>query len=236
MKQHISDGSQSEVGHRPDGEGSEITSWDIPRFALLRVLPLTLWVVVVGFALTFLDWEERWTPALYVGIVTGVVLAQGFAWPDPTAKLGGFFGISLFFLLTTPLLQFMPISMDHYNFYRVDGFATTQWPYTMALLVNLALACLRGVGLSDDLEVEEHRSPVSAQPPPQGVLDGSTASFTRVFGGSHDLQRLHVDPLRVPVPVGGDHVHHSAGAGGPVLSPSRNETVNFCFGPRWWWQ
>ena len=48
----------------------------------------------------------------------------------------------MFFLLTTPLLQFHLLALDHYNFYAIDGLAGTQMPY---LLVNLALASAAGL-------------------------------------------------------------------------------------------
>ena len=51
--------------------------------------------------------------------------------------------MSLFFLLTTPLLQFAPVRMDHYNFYLLGSFAGSHTPYMLALLLNLVLACGR---------------------------------------------------------------------------------------------
>ena len=82
---------------------------------------------------------------MYAGLVTGLVLAQGLLFPDPGARLREFFWVTLFFLLTTPLLQFAPIGMDHYGFNAVGGFAATHMPYMLSLLVNLALASCAGL-------------------------------------------------------------------------------------------
>ena len=82
---------------------------------------------------------------MYVAFATGIVLAQGFLLPDRRASLREFFWVSLFFLLTTPLLQFGSIRMDHYGFYTIGNLAGTQTPYMLALLVNLAIASVAGL-------------------------------------------------------------------------------------------
>ena len=69
----------------------------------------------------------------------------GFLLPDRDAGLREFFWVSLFFLLTTPLLQFGPIHMDHYNFHAIGSLAGTQIPYVLALLVNLVIASAAGL-------------------------------------------------------------------------------------------
>ena len=84
-------------------------------------------------------------PMVYIAVVSGLVLAQGFFLPDRDADLREFFRISIFFLLTTPLLQFHPLGMDHYNFYTIDGLAGTQTQYLLPLLLNLALASVAGL-------------------------------------------------------------------------------------------
>ena len=66
-------------------------------------------------ALSIYGWNNAWMPTAYVAFALGIVLAQGFLLPDREASLREFFWVSLFFLLTTPLLQFASIYMDHYN-------------------------------------------------------------------------------------------------------------------------
>ena len=115
------------------------------RFAFFRILPLGLCIVGVGYALSLLGWNDALMPTAYVAFVTGLVLAQGFLLPDRDADLREFFWVSLFFLLTTPLLQFAPIRMDHYNFYTIGNLAGSQMPYMLALLFNLLVASAAGL-------------------------------------------------------------------------------------------
>ena len=114
------------------------------RFGLLRTLPLAL-CIAGGYALSAFGWNNAWMPTVYVAFATGIVLAQGFLLPDRRAPLREFFWVSLFFLLTTPLLQFGSIRMDHYGLYRIGDLAGTQMPYMLALLVNLGIASAAGL-------------------------------------------------------------------------------------------
>ena len=114
------------------------------RFGLLRVLPLGV-CILGGYALSFYGWNNGWMPAAYVAFALGIVLAQGFLLPDRDAGLREFFWVSLFFLLTTPLLQFASIHMDHYNFHTIGDLAGTQMPYMLAILVNLVIASAAGL-------------------------------------------------------------------------------------------
>ena len=111
------------------------------RFWTLRILPLGACIVGSGYALSYFG-MTGWMPFLYIAFVVGVVLAQGFLLPDSDAGLREFFWISLFFLLTTPLLQFSQIRTDHYNFYAIRGLMGTQLPYVLALVVNLVVASI----------------------------------------------------------------------------------------------
>ena len=114
------------------------------RFGLLRVLPLGV-CMVGGYALSIYGWNNAWMPTAYVAFALGIVLAQGFLLPARGTGLREFFWVSLFFLLTTPLLQFASIHMDHYNFHMIGDLAGTQMPYMLALLTNLVIA--GGAGL-----------------------------------------------------------------------------------------
>ena len=114
-------------------------------FLFFRCLPLALFIVVAGYALSSFNWEGTWVPALYVVGVAGVVMTNGLLFPDPEDGLREFFWASVFFVLSMPILQFVPIGMDAYGFYRVGDFASTHLPYMLALLVNLALASSAGL-------------------------------------------------------------------------------------------
>ena len=109
-------------------------------FGFFRCLLLGVIIVLIGFALPFLGWDDMRMPVVYVGVVSALVLAKGFLLPGRGTELMEFYCASLFILLSTPLIQFAPIRMDHYNFYTLGSLAGTPAPYTLALLANLALA------------------------------------------------------------------------------------------------
>ncbi len=113
-------------------------------FGLLRTLPLGL-CIAGGYALSVFGWNNAWMPTAYVAFATGIVLAQGFLLPERRAPLREFFWVSVFFVLTTPLLQFALIRTDHYGFYTIGNLVGTQMPYMLALLVNLVIASAAGL-------------------------------------------------------------------------------------------
>ena len=113
-------------------------------FGLLRTLPLGL-CIAGGYALSAFGWNNAWMPTAYVAFAAGIVLAQGFLLSDRKAPLREFFWVSVFFVLSTPLLQFALIRTDHYGFYTIGNIAGTQMPYMLALLVNLVVASAAGL-------------------------------------------------------------------------------------------
>ncbi len=122
-----------------------IKNHPILAYLLLRCLPLAGCIVVIGFSLSFLDWNSSSAPVIYVCIVTGIVLAHALLFSDRDADMREFFWVSLFFITSAPLLQFAPIQMDHYNLYRIGDFYGTHFPYMFALLINLVLTAFGGL-------------------------------------------------------------------------------------------
>ena len=114
------------------------------RFGFLRVLPLGL-CIVGGYVVSFYGWNNSWMPTAYVAFAIGIVLVQGFLVPDRGVPFREFFWVSLFFLLTSPLLQFASTRVDHYNFHAIGNLAGTQMPYMLALLLNLVIAAAAGL-------------------------------------------------------------------------------------------
>ena len=141
-------GPASRVGHEsratPSGKTRSMLE-DGVRFGILRVFPLAL-CIVGGYALSLFGWNNGWMPTAYIVFTIGIVLAQGFLLGDREAGLREFFWVSLFFLLTTPLLQFSRIHTDHYGFYAIGSLAGTNMPYMLALLLNLLIASTAGLG------------------------------------------------------------------------------------------
>ena len=115
------------------------------RLLIIRCLPLGMFIVATAYALSFLNWDDTWVPAVYVGPVVCVVVAQGFLFPDRSADLREFFWVTIFFLLSSPLLQFAPIGMDHYGLNRIGDFSGTHLAFMLALLINLVVAATAGL-------------------------------------------------------------------------------------------
>ncbi len=138
------------------------------RFCLSRFLLPGLCVAGGGYVLSSLGWTADWILTFFIAVVMGLVLTQGFLRMRKGDQLREFFFVSLFFLLSTPLLQMPLIRMDNYGLYTIPDFAGTPIPCLLALLVNLALALIAGL-MFDFLwkwqyskEVSERRAPQRA--------------------------------------------------------------------------
>ena len=118
---------------------------EVVRFFALRFLPLAALISGFHYLLSLAGWNNAWMPVLCVAFAYLAVMGQGVVFPDESAGLREFYWISVFFVLTTPLLQFAPLGLDHYNFHLVAGFGGTMMPYMLALLVNLTLAWTAGL-------------------------------------------------------------------------------------------
>ena len=102
-------------------------------------------IVGGGYLLASLGWDASWMPIAYVGSVILFKLATGYLRLCGPYDLCEFMCISLFVLLSTPLLQAAAVNMDHYGFFAIGDFAGTQIPYMLALLLNLAVSSSAGV-------------------------------------------------------------------------------------------
>ena len=119
-----------------------------------------------GYALASLGWTADWILTFFIAIVMGLVLTQGFLRMRKGDQLREFFFVSLFFLLSTPLLQMPLIRMDNYGFYTIADFAGTPIPCLLALMVNLALALIAGL-MFDFLWKWQYSKNVSEKRAPQ---------------------------------------------------------------------
>ncbi len=115
------------------------------RFCLSRFLLPGLCVAGGGYALSSLGWTADWILTFFMAVVMWLVLTQGFLRMRKGDQLREFFFVSLFFLLSTPLLQMPLIRMDNYGLYTIADFAGTPIPCLLALMVNLALALVAGL-------------------------------------------------------------------------------------------
>ena len=110
-----------------------------------RVLLLGLAFTACGYVLSLAGWDSSLHTVPFAGFAVALVLGQGCLFPERQSGLREFFWVSIFFVLTTPLFQFAPLGLDHYNFHVLDAIRGTWIPCLLALLVNLVLAS--GAGL-----------------------------------------------------------------------------------------
>ena len=148
----IADGSADALANfgaaGPQTENRLTAAWNLSesiRFCLSRFLLPGLCVAGGGYALSSLGWTADWIMTFFIAIVIGLVLTQGFLRMRKGDQLREFFFVSLFFLLSTPLLQIPLIRMDNYGFYTISDFAGTPIPCLLALMVNLTLALVAGL-------------------------------------------------------------------------------------------
>ena len=113
------------------------------------VLP-GLAVAAPGVVLAAFGWNAAWVLALYACLAIGLVLGQAFLRLRRSNDLRELLFVSLFLLLSTPLLQFPLTRMDHYGWYALGDLAGTPVPLLLALLVNLVIA-LAAAMMSDHL-------------------------------------------------------------------------------------
>ena len=118
---------------------------DVFRFFVFRFLVPAGLIAGFHYLLFLLGWDNTWMPVICVAFANLVVLGQRFILPDRSAGLREFYWVSVFFVLTTPLLQFVPLGLDHYNFHLFPGLGLTMLPYLLALLVNLGLSWTAGL-------------------------------------------------------------------------------------------
>ena len=118
---------------------------EVGLFFTFRLLPLAALIAGFHYLLSLLGWNHNWMPMICVAFALLVVLGQGFILGDQSAGLREFYWVSIFVVLTTPLLQFGPLGLDHYNFHLVPGWGGTMLPYLMTLLVNLVLSWTAGL-------------------------------------------------------------------------------------------
>ena len=129
----------------PSESGGQQLARELGRFLLFRVILVGVGIGLCGFAISLPGWNVFPATAACFGVSAVLVLGQGFVFADKENPLRGFFWVSLFFVLGTPLLQFAPLGMDHYNLHFAQDLFAPLMPSVLALLVNLALAASAGI-------------------------------------------------------------------------------------------
>ncbi len=136
-----------EPGYTSDPVGNEgkVLPWEIGQFLMLRVLLVGVCIALCGLALSLPELNVFVATAVCFGFAALLVVGQGFLFADRENPLREFFWVTLFFVLGTPLLQFAPLGMDHYNLYLAQDYFAPLMPCVVALMVNLVLASSAGL-------------------------------------------------------------------------------------------
>ena len=117
----------------------------IIRYLAYKCVLMGVGIAVVGYALAAFGWDNTWMPVGYVVAVMCLVTAPGLLFRRRPHDLGEFYSTTVFFLLSTFLLQSSSVRMDHYGLYTMGDFGGTHIPFLLALEVNLALAAIAGL-------------------------------------------------------------------------------------------
>lgn len=110
------------------------------RFSAWSCLLPGLVIFASGYLLMAAGLMDPWLPIVYVVSIMSLMLAYKFVRMRGPNALGEFLSISVFFLLSTQLLQSSLTRMDNYGFYALGEFAVKPFPYMLALLVNLLIS------------------------------------------------------------------------------------------------
>ena len=117
----------------------------IIRYLSYKCVLMGVCIAAVGYAFAAFGWNNTWMPVVYVAAMMSLVAAQGLLHRRRPYDLGEFYSTTVFFLLSTFLLQSAYIRMDPYGLYMIGDYAGTHLPYLLALEVNLALASIAGL-------------------------------------------------------------------------------------------
>ena len=117
-----------------------LTPLGVMKEALRRAAIPGIYAVTVGYILTALGLNGTGVLAVYVTIALAIAIGQGFLRWRRSNDIGELLFVSVFFILSTPLLQSTLTGLDVYGFHAVAGFAGTPIPFLLTLVANLALA------------------------------------------------------------------------------------------------
>lgn len=127
------------IGREPSFAAASI------RYCLTRFAFPGLVIAGAGYGLHSLGWAASWMFGLYLFAIICMVLVQGFMKLRRSNELRDLLFVSVFFVLTAPLVQTPLTGTDGYGLYTVDYFVGTPLVYLVALIANLLQAVAAGI-------------------------------------------------------------------------------------------
>ena len=105
-----------------------------------RFLLPTAAIAGAGYLLSTLGITHTWVLMLYLGVAMGLVVFVGFFRMRPASKLRDLLFVSLFFVLSTAVLQVPFLRMDNYGFYNLGPWSGIMMPMVLSLSANILIA------------------------------------------------------------------------------------------------
>ena len=116
------------------------------NFFLYRTLLPAAAAAGAGYLLYSLGITATWIVVLYIGLAMGLVVFQGFLKMRRASNLRDLLFLSVFFVLSTPLLQTPFIRMDNYGFHNIPALAGTPFSIVLVMSANLLVALVAALG------------------------------------------------------------------------------------------
>ncbi len=117
----------------------------VTRYAWSRFILPGSCVALAGYFMAMLGWNSSFMLAAYVGVALFALTAQGFWRLRRSDDFAELFFVTIFFQLSIPLLHAPLTRMDAYGLYSLGGLAGTSIPFTLSLVVNLAVSTVAGL-------------------------------------------------------------------------------------------
>ena len=121
------------------------SSRGLVRYCLTRFAIPGAVITGAAFGLHSLGLSAAWMFSLYVAAVIALVVIQVFLKLRRSNDLRDFLFVSVFFLLSGPMIQGPLTGIDGYGLFLIDGFAGTPFVYLGALIANLLQALAAAV-------------------------------------------------------------------------------------------
>ncbi len=136
---------QGNAAETPDGIAPNTRARVLMRYAWSRfVLPGSC-VAFAGYFMATLGWNSSFMLAVYFGVALCVLTAQGLWRLRRSDDLAELLFVTVFFLLSIPLLHAPLTRMDPYGLYSLGDLAGTSIPFTLSLVMNLLVATVAGL-------------------------------------------------------------------------------------------
>ena len=133
-------GAEQADFNRPTPIGADFSSFGtrsaLQYFFTHFLLPASC-VAVAGYILATYGWSGPIVVGLYVVLAVGAISTRSYLRIRRYGSLQELLYITVFFLLSIPLLHGPLLNIDPYGLFSIDSFTGTTIPFTLSIIVNL---------------------------------------------------------------------------------------------------